>query len=778
MQINVFTTRFSLLSSAMYVRITVILMALSVSANLNGQGTGLVLSGGGAKGLAHIGVIEALEENNIQIDYIAGTSMGAIVGALYAMGYTPAEMRDLVLSDDFRRWTTGEIDPKLKFSYKRAENDPSIFTIGLKREEDGTKPRLPSHLVPSVVMDFALMELTCGPNAVSGNNFDSLMVPFRCVAADIYNKRVFVMRGGNLGQAVKASAAYPLYFEPAIIDSVLLFDGGIYNNFPYDVLIEDFRPDFIIGSKVANRSPRPGRDDLMLQLQNMIMQETDYTIPDSLGVVIETNIEGVQLLDFEKADTIIRSGYLSALKSLERILPWVKINEPGVIGARREEFRANMPDTLFKNITIEGVNDRQEEYITNLVSKKESVFDISQLKREYFRLVSEENIEQAFPEARYNADIEAFDLTLKVRLKEAYSLSAGGLISLSTYNQIYLGFNYQSLSDIFNMFSANVYVGEYYSSFSLAHRIAVAQKKRLVIDFNLTGNRWNYFTNETPTLFKNISSSYAVRNERYFKSCISTPVSNNSVLKTGLTFLWLDDAYYQSFRYNEFLEPDKSEYFYAGLSGGFESSTLDRKQYSSRGNSASTILSYFNGFEFYSQGVNDTIGENEIKSDQYGWFTLRIKTENYNRMGERIVVGSYFDITLSNRKAGNNYTSSVINSYKFEPTPFSRQLFARSLRSNSYLGGGLSLIYEQTKDFQFRTGLFLFAPVRELVQDGELVEYGDYFQQVNGIAELAVIYHTRLGPLSMGLNYFTNESKKVYYFVNMGYILFNRKGLE
>lgn len=759
--------------------ILIFLIIILIAVNLHGQGTGLVLSGGGAKGIAHIGVIEALEENGIQIDYVAGTSMGAIIGALYAMGYSPAEMKSLVTSEEFRRWATGQIDSRYRFAYKRSDDEPSMFTVGLKMEEDHTSPSLPSHIVPSDVMDFALLELTGGANALSGYDFDNLMIPFRCVAADVYEKKAVVLRKGNLGMAVKASMAYPLYFEPVFIDSVLLFDGGIYNNFPFQVLIDEFNPDFLIGSKVANHSKKPDKGNILLQIENMVMQKTDFTIPDSMGIVIESSFDNISLLQFDKADILIAEGYRNTKILIDSILPRAGKSSEEKIRSRREVFKSQIPDTVFKNIFIKGVNERQKEYISTLISGKKEEFDIDQLRQEYFRLVSEENVRSVVPESVYDRESGKYDLFLDISFKESYNFSTGGLISLSTYSQFFAGFNFNSLTDISNMFSANLFLGQYYSSFKLAHRILTAQKSRLLIDFNITGNRWNYFSNETPTLFKNISPSYVVRHESFFRTTIGTPTGNNSIIRGGLSLTWIDDLYYRNLRYEEDIEPDKSQYFYAGASLRFESNMLNRKQYSTRGNFAKFDIAYYTGFEYYADGVQDSITIPEKFSEPTNWISARFVNENYSRVSGKFHLGTLIDIRLSRREPGNNLTSSLINSYKFEPTPFSKQLFIRSHRTNSYFGGGIMPLWESTSSLNFRGGIYLFAPLRRFEEDytGE-VTYGDIFPDLQITAEAAVVYHTRVGPFSAGINYFSGEPKKLFYFLNFGYILFNRKGVE
>ena len=227
----------------------ILICALLVTYSATGQKVGLVLSGGGAKGMAHIGVIRVLEENNIPIDYIAGTSIGAIVGGLYAAGYTPDEMEELFKSDDFYFWSTGKIQKDYRYYFKIPEEDPAWIDLRLEKKDEKLKILPPTNFVPQEQMDFAFMELFAATNAACKYNFDSLMVPFFCVATDVNKSQPLVMRSGDLGSAIRASMTVPLVFKPIEIDGVLLFDGGILNNFPHDIMKDLFQPDIIIDRK-------------------------------------------------------------------------------------------------------------------------------------------------------------------------------------------------------------------------------------------------------------------------------------------------------------------------------------------------------------------------------------------------------------------------------------------------------------------------------------------------------------------------------------------------
>jgi NTE family protein len=287
------------------------------------QKVGLVLSGGAARGIAHIGVIKALEEHNIPVDFVAGTSMGAIVGAMYAMGYSPDEMISIIKSNDFKYWSTGEIESDYIYYYRNADPKPAFFDFRFNINQlDSINIRpyfLPTNIIPPRQMNYAFVRLFSQANAVAGGNFDNLFVPFRCVASDIYKKEAVVFRGGVLGDAVRASMTFPFVFKPIVVEDRLLFDGGIYNNFPVDVLRGDFNPDVILGSAVSNNPLKPNEGDIASQIQNMIMSKTDYSISETEGFLFKFQLDNVNLFDFSKVDELVQVGYNEVNKYIDTI---------------------------------------------------------------------------------------------------------------------------------------------------------------------------------------------------------------------------------------------------------------------------------------------------------------------------------------------------------------------------------------------------------------------------------------------------------------------------
>lgn len=261
---------------------------------------GLVLSGGGAKGIAHIGIIQALEDNDIPIDYITGTSMGAVVGGLYASGYSPKEMLGLIASKGFAHWSTGKIDPEYTYFFTSHRDTPSFVSLNLGKDSTQITSVLPISLINPIPMNYAFMEIFSPYTVQCGADFNRLFVPFRCVTSDVYTKKKVVLGRGPLGDAVRMSMSFPMIFEPIELNGVPMYDGGIYDNYPVDVMMEDFAPDAVIGVNVGAGKSAPSSRNMMDQLEEMIMQPNDYPFPDKTGINIRINLDEFGLLAFDR----------------------------------------------------------------------------------------------------------------------------------------------------------------------------------------------------------------------------------------------------------------------------------------------------------------------------------------------------------------------------------------------------------------------------------------------------------------------------------------------
>src|SRR5260221_11554868 len=203
---------------------SVVILLLSFFTSFAQQKIGLVLSGGAAKGIAHIGVLKALEENEIPIDYIVGTSMGGIVGGCYAAGMSPAQIEAIITSKSFLDWINGRIEEKNKYFYYQKDDEPSFLKLNLSLDST-FNVLFNTSIANDLSLNFALAQTLAQPASVSKNNFDSLFVPLRIITADIFTQTHVELEDAVLIDPLPATQTDPFFSTPfACTDKILLID--------------------------------------------------------------------------------------------------------------------------------------------------------------------------------------------------------------------------------------------------------------------------------------------------------------------------------------------------------------------------------------------------------------------------------------------------------------------------------------------------------------------------------------------------------------------------
>lgn len=299
---------------------------------------GLVLSGGGAKGLAHIGVLKVIEEAGVKVDYIAGTSMGAIIGGLYAAGYTASELDSIFQKVDSDALIQDYV-PRISKSFYEKKND-EIYTVTLPFEN--FKIGVPKALSKGMYNYNLLSRLLAHVRHV--RDFDELKIPFLCVATNAETGEPVILRAGNLPQAILASGAFPSLYSPVEIDGVMLIDGGVVNNYPLHELRE-MGADFIIGVDVQDglkdRDAITGATDLLLQISNFSTIRQMERKRKKTDIYIKPDISGYNVVSFDLGQDIIKKGEEAAEKSREALR---KIG--GNSSAIRDHYMPKFNDTL------------------------------------------------------------------------------------------------------------------------------------------------------------------------------------------------------------------------------------------------------------------------------------------------------------------------------------------------------------------------------------------------------------------------------------------------
>lgn len=741
-----------------------------------GETVGLVLSGGGAKGIAHIGVIKALEENNIPIDYITGTSIGAIIGSLYAMGYSPEEMEELIQSDAFNRWYTGKLEAGYQFYYKQPEPNPTLAQIELATLDSMVVVRsISNSLVNPTQMNLAFVDIYAAGTAACNNDFDSLFVPFRAVAADVYNKKTIVLDEGDLGDAVRASMSFPLVFKPIKIDSLLAFDGGIYDNFPYDVMVNDFNPDFVIGCNVSGNEPIPSDYDLVGQLRSMIMQKSDYNLPDSAGVKIELDLNHIALLDFHKYDEIYSLGYNTAIDMIDSIKGRVSARKDTlVLQAERAEFKKLMPKARFKKINVTGTrNSEQSEYIkSGFKLDKDEEFDYEQLKRGYFYLLSDDIIKEIIPKTEFNSSDSTYTLNLDVNINDNPMIDIGGALSTSFTSQLYGAISYKMLDLQSVKYRLEGQIGKAYNNAQLTTQIELPIKVPISFQVQMAYNNINYFRSNY--IFKgDLNPALNKEIEFFTKLKMSRPFRNSHKMVLSIGAAHHRDYYTQNkninlsnFRY------DVTRHNILGASLKFTGNTFNTLQYPTSGHSETLVAQMFTANELYKP-------KNELSSEwepiPQSWLQLSGVIDGYNKLSSNVVLGHYFSAYYSTKNLSTNYMASIMQAGHFEPTVNSKFVFDPSFCSNAYLAAGIKPIYLINNIFHLRSEVYAYMPIYPILNDNGSAYLGKMFSRPQFMGELSLVAQYGKINCNVFFNFCSSDNHSSIFGVTLGVLMLNER---
>ncbi|WP_424655882.1 patatin-like phospholipase family protein [Capnocytophaga granulosa] len=318
---------------------------------------GLVLSGGGAKGLAHIAALEAIEKAGVEIDYIGGTSMGAIVGGLYAAGYSAQQLDSIFHATDLEEIIQDNVPRSAQTFYEKENRDRYMVSLALR---DG-KFALPAGLTQGVNLYNFLSQLTYRVRKI--DDFSKLPIPFLCMATDVETGEEVVLEHGDLAQAIMASGSFPTLFAPVDVEGRYLTDGGVMNNYPVDE-VRAKGMDVIIGVDV--QSPLKKRKDLR-SANSVLLQITGYKIANDMkekrektDIYIHPDMSGYNVISFQDGQAIIDSGRVATKKVLPHLY-WLKRHlkkkDPDIINTR-------IPDSLrISNITFSGNKHYSDAYL-------------------------------------------------------------------------------------------------------------------------------------------------------------------------------------------------------------------------------------------------------------------------------------------------------------------------------------------------------------------------------------------------------------------------------
>jgi NTE family protein len=317
---------------------------------------GLVLSGGGAKGFAHIGVLKVLEEAGIKIDYIGGTSMGAVIGGLYAMGYNARQIDSIIKVTNFSNIINDFIPRSSKNFYEKRNDELYALTLPFNKFKIGS----PEALSKGMYNFNLLSRLTLPVRHV--RDFNALRTPFLCIGTNIALGEQVVFDKGILAQALAGSSSLPSVFSPVVIDGNLIIDGGVINNYPIDE-VKKMGADIIIGVDVQNgllnKDQLKSATRIFFQITNLQMIERMKTNAEKTNIYIKPNVINYGVVSFDKASEIVKKGEDATFAVYEKIALLADKSEP----YHKSELRLETDSLSIASIKINELENYSRDYI-------------------------------------------------------------------------------------------------------------------------------------------------------------------------------------------------------------------------------------------------------------------------------------------------------------------------------------------------------------------------------------------------------------------------------
>ena len=726
--------------------------------------------------------------------------MGAIVAALYAIGLTPQEMMTIFSSQEFDSWFKGLPDQSYGAYYYKGDPLPNIFGFSVKLGRDENKKLdMSLSVAPSIVspypMDMAVMQLFATSSAVAEGDFDNLMVPFFCVASDIAKKRPYVAVRGDLGSAVRASMTYPLYFKPIMIDSTLLFDGGFYNNFPWDIMDSRHNPDFVIGVKCSSGSiVKLDEDDLFTQVENMLMVETDYSIPRERGLVIDGKYD-VSVMEFGKLEEVAEQGYNNAMKMIPEIKSRVLREMSGEdYAARRMAFRTKTPPLVFNDIEIDGdISESEADFIKSTISGGDDNFDFATARRGYYRVIATNLVNNFYPNAKYNAD-SLFTLNLRTTKKSAIDFLIGANISSSTLNQGYVGMTYSHLGRKPWKTDLDLNVGHYYTGVNARFRHELSSNPLMFYEVKFNSHRFDYLSGNRLPLFTNELSTNVRENENFFTVNLGMPysMSRNILLKLGVDAGSVHYNYFEYPHYTRYDVMDRTRFRFVSPRISVERNTHNFRMYPTQGKKELMMFKYVHGWESHIPGTQSN-ERDRVENQSASSFQLRLIRENYYSINNWFSLGYYLDLSLSNQLEFADYMSTLLATPSFKPTVHSRTVLLSRYRAPVFLGVAVSPVIRFTPTMLLHVTAAYIQPYKYLNQlEGGRYEYSSPFPAGNFTSSFAFVWQSPIGPISLSCAYYGSnrdsnqeieegskgEWSKWYPQFNIGFLLFKEKAIQ
>ncbi len=700
---------------------------------------GLVLSGGGAKGFAHIGVLKVLEEENVPITIISGNSIGTIVGALYSVGYSAQDIEDFVREQDWEMLLLDRVPRKLKTPFKQKYEHKYLLQFDLNTKE--RKLSLPS----GYVRGNNILNLFSGvtANIPDSVNFSDLPIPFACVAYNLETGKEEVLSHGHLPTAMLSSMAFPGVFSPVNFNDMHLVDGGVINNFPVDVA-KDMGADIIIGVDLQQEKDESSQfgsiTSILMGIVNQIEVEKHNENIELADVVINPKLKGVTTFGFsaDVVDSIMKQGEIAAREQLPKIRELVAGRN---IKRNNKDLAYNHNDEwLIKEVIIEDEFKNDFKILNSILDiTPDRVYTTREIDQAIKRVYAYGNYEMV--NYKLQSTSNGHNLQLIIKDKEESKLMLGAGLNTVDLATIYANYSRQNYSTFFNLVTVDTKI-----AVNPQMKFKMETNRMLLATIGLEADaRYNRLN-----LYEHGSRSGKM-------DVVNAGVSlySNKRIQNSIDFgLGLSQRYFNnnSYRRNASdtgnLLDAEADGFYSTLFGQFTIDSRDDVYLPQKGIYLNTRLSFL---------VNKGEFSNIVPIYYLNLRSVVSLNDNLSLLGDfyhRAVLNTK-DIT----SAYINYAANTYNSYSFYSFPVLGQRGVSFLAPISTMGElGLRVKLDNKN--------FLTPRVQALWQFEEWENI--VFDNLNWSAGITYQTTTRFGPIDFTLGY-KNEFSDFNFFGGVGY---------
>ncbi|TXD52218.1 MULTISPECIES: patatin-like phospholipase family protein [unclassified Polaribacter] len=705
---------------------------------------GLVLSGGGAKGFAHIAVLKEIDKAGVQLDYIGGTSMGAIVGALYAVGYSGLEIEEIVQKIDFISLLRDELPRSTSTFFEKEYGEKTKITLPVTKGSLGL-PRAVSKGQNILNLLFELLDST-----EDVTDFSKLPIPFFCIATDVENGGAVLLEKGSLPLALRASGSFPTLLNPVILEDKLLVDGGIANNFPVSVM-KSKDMDIVIGVDVEGRLYEKEKLTSAIAILNQIVSYKMYAKTKQeklkLDVYIHPDIFEYSVVDFDRKNEIINKGE-QEVKNFKKIFREIATKQ--IIKKERKPIIINRKKRYISDINIIGAKEYTRAFVLGKLKIKEgdSVYR-EEISRRINLLSATKNYERIVYSLKKQKDA-SYQLTFTLKeTKENATLSLGAHYDLLYKSGVLASYKQKNLLNKNDLLALDVVLGDnlrYNLSYFVDNGFYISYGFRSRYDHFRDNAKFNLVASQVPNV-TNINLNYTDITNQLF---VQTTFNRKFALGLGVEHKYISAKTATITTNNNETILDDSNYY--SLYGYLRLDTYDKKYFVTKGYFADLNFKWYtassdfnNNFRSFSQ-AKGTLGFATTFGD-------RLTFQNTNEAGFTFnnPTSDVFDFYVGGYN--QNFINTFVSFYGYEFADLSNDSFVKSefnLRYRFY-------------DKHYATAIANYGRL-----DDNVFKDIEIFKNIKSGYALGYSYDSLIGPIELKYSW-SPDTKQNYWLFNLGF---------